>query len=323
MHIGHADLRTTLGTSLPTEDATIEVEREFDIWADMGFWLCLPLALLMLASFHRGLFAALLLTVMVPETSWAQADAINRSANQVAEAPAQVGNPLTRLWQSLWLRPDQQAYRALQGGDPETAARLFENSQWRGSARYRSGDFGGAVNDFTKDTSQASTYNQGNALARLGRYPEAIERYQQVLNENPEQQDAAFNKALLERLLEQQDQQEQAEQEQQEQQQQQQSEQSQSSDSDPQQEQGEEEQEQQQSEQQPEESERQSDEENAQETEAEEDTAERDEKQEALEQWLRRVPDDPGGLLRRKFQHETKQRLRQGDYSNRQDEQVW
>ena len=261
--IGDADLRTTLGTSLPTEDATIEVEREFDIWADMGFWLCLPLALLMLASFHRGLFAALLLTVMVPETSWAQADAINRSANQVAEAPAAVGNPLSRLWQSLWLRPDQQAYRALQGGDPETAARLFENSQWRGSARYRSGDFGGAVNDFTKDTSQASTYNQGNALARLGRYPEAIERYQQVLNENPEQQDAAFNKALLERLLEQQDQQEQAEQEQQEQQQQQQSEQSQSSDSDPQQEQGEEEQEQQQSEQQPEESERQSDEENA------------------------------------------------------------
>ena len=321
--IGDADLRTTLGTSLPTEDATIEVEREFDIWADMGFWLCLPLALLMLASFHRGLFAALLLTVMAPETSWAQADAINRSANQVAEAPAQVGNPLTRLWQSLWLRPDQQAYRALQGGDPETAARLFENSQWRGSARYRSGDFGGAVNDFTKDTSQAGTYNQGNALARLGRYPEAIERYQQVLNENPEQQDAAFNKALLERLLEQQDQQEQAEQEQQEQQQQQQSEQSQSSDSDPQQEQGEEEQEQQQSEQQPEESERQSDEENAQETEAEEDTAERDEKEEALEQWLRRVPDDPGGLLRRKFQHETKQRLRQGDYSNRQDEQVW
>ena len=114
-----------------------------------------------------------------------------------------------------------------------------------------------------------------------------------MLNENPGQQDAAFNKALLERLLEQQDQQEQAEQEQQEQQQQQQSEQSQSSDSDPQQEQGEEEQEQQQSEQQPEESERQSDEENAQETEAEEDTAERDEKQEALEQWLRQCRTTP------------------------------
>ena len=49
----------------------------------------------------------------------------------------------------------------------------------------------------------------------------------------------------------------------------------------------------------------------------------RDEKREALEQWLRRVPDEPGGLLRRKFQHETKQRLRDGNYEHRQGEKVW
>ena len=49
----------------------------------------------------------------------------------------------------------------------------------------------------------------------------------------------------------------------------------------------------------------------------------RDEKQEALEQWIRRVPDDPGGLLKRKFTHETKQRLRRGEYENRQGEKIW
>lgn len=321
--VGDIDLKTTLGTSLPTEDASIEVEREFDIWMDMGFWLCLPLALLMLASFHRGLFAALLLTVMLPEPSWAQDNPVDGSMNQVAEAPAAVGNPLSRLWRNLWLRPDQQAYRALQDGDPAAAARMFEDTQWRGSARYRSGDFSGAVSDFAEDSSARGLYNQGNALARLGRYPEAIERYEQVLQENPQQQEAAFNKALLEKLMEQQNQQEQAEQEQQNQQQQQQSQESQSGDSDEQQEQDQQESEEQESEQQPEESEQQSDEETPEQSETEEDSAQRDEKQEALEQWLRRVPDDPGGLLRRKFQHETKQRLRQGDYSNRQDEQVW
>lgn len=321
--VGDIDLKTTLGTSLPTEDASIEVEREFDIWMDMGFWLCLPLALLMLASFHRGLFAALLLTVMLPEPSWAQDNPVGGSVNQVAEAPAAVGNPLSRLWRNLWLRPDQQAYRALQDGDPAAAARMFEDTQWRGSARYRSGDFSGAVSDFAEDSSARGLYNQGNALARLGRYPEAIERYEQVLQENPQQQEAAFNKALLEKLMEQQNQQEQAEQEQQNQQQQQQSQESQSGDSDEQQEQDQQESEEQESEQQPEESEQQSDEETPEQSETEEDSAQRDEKQEALEQWLRRVPDDPGGLLRRKFQHETKQRLRQGDYSNRQDEQVW
>ena len=321
--VGDIDLKTTLGTSLPTEDASIEIEREFDIWMDMGFWLCLPLALLMLASFHRGLFAALLLTVMLPEPSWAQDNPVDGSMNQVAEAPAAVGNPLSRLWRNLWLRPDQQAYRALQDGDPAAAARMFEDTQWRGSARYRSGDFSGAVSDFAEDSSARGLYNQGNALARLGRYPEAIERYEQVLQENPQQQEAAFNKALLEKLMEQQNQQEQAEQEQQNQHQQQQSQESQSGDSDEQQEQDQQESEEQESEQQPEESEQQSDEETPEQSETEEDSAQRDEKQEALEQWLRRVPDDPGGLLRRKFQHETKQRLRQGDYSNRQDEQVW
>jgi Ca-activated chloride channel family protein len=37
------------------------------------------------------------------------------------------------------------------------------------------------------------------------------------------------------------------------------------------------------------------------------------EEQQALEQWLRRVPDDPGGLLRRKFRYQTIQRLRNGE----------
>mgnify|MGYP003334114815 CR=1 FL=1 len=36
------------------------------------------------------------------------------------------------------------------------------------------------------------------------------------------------------------------------------------------------------------------------------------EEQQALEQWLRRVPDDPGGLLRRKFQQQYEQRTREG-----------
>ena len=35
------------------------------------------------------------------------------------------------------------------------------------------------------------------------------------------------------------------------------------------------------------------------------------EKQQALEQWLERVPDDPGGLLRRKFAIEYQRRMQQ------------
>jgi Ca-activated chloride channel family protein len=319
--IGDRDLEIALSTPLPTEDASIEVDREFDIWADMGFWLCLPLALMMLASFQRGLFVALTFAVMLPEPAFAQVSTPSSSANSVGEAAETVSNPFTTVLNNLWQRRDQQAYEAMVEGDAVTAAQLFADQQWRGSARYRSGDFSGAAGDFAQDPSPTGLYNQGNALARLGRYQEAISQYDQVLADDPNQEDATFNKALLEQLLEQQQQQEQAEQQQQDKQQQQsqrpqggETEEEQPSEDDgPPQE----------PEQKPAESEDSSESENAEETSEEDGSADRDEKQEALEQWLRRVPDDPGGLLRRKFQHETKQRLRDGDYSNREDDQVW
>jgi Ca-activated chloride channel family protein len=46
---------------------------------------------------------------------------------------------------------------------------------------------------------------------------------------------------------------------------------------------------------------------------AREDGATHDEKQQAVEPWLQRVPDDPGGLLRRKFQLENQRRQQGGD----------
>ena len=42
-------------------------------------------------------------------------------------------------------------------------------------------------------------------------------------------------------------------------------------------------------------------------------SAEEAEQQQAMEQLLRRVPDDPGGLLRRKFQLEYQRRQQRGD----------
>ena len=38
-----------------------------------------------------------------------------------------------------------------------------------------------------------------------------------------------------------------------------------------------------------------------------------DETQQATEQWLRRIPDDPGGLLRRKFLYQHRQRGREAE----------
>ena len=45
------------------------------------------------------------------------------------------------------------------------------------------------------------------------------------------------------------------------------------------------------------------------------------EKDQAMEQWLRRIPDDPSGLLRQKFRYESQQRQQQG--KTKDDETYW
>ena len=309
--VGDQDILAVLSTPLPTEDETIDVEREFDTWYDQGHWLALLLVPLFLLAFRRGVFICLPLMLLLP-----QPEAIAAS-----KVPVVTEGIFESLWSQLWQRDDQRAVRKFRLGQPEQAAALFQDEKWRAAAQYRSGDFASALTGFSSDTSTAGIYNQGNALARIGEYELALSAYDQVLQSEPEHEDALFNKELVERLLEEKQQAEQQQQDQQQNQEnddnadQEQQQQNQQQDEAPPEDQDQQNQQEQEN-QQPEEGDQQ-------ETEQTEEQASRDEKQEALEQWLRRVPDDPGGLLRRKFQHETKQRLRQGDYQNRGGDKHW
>lgn len=329
--LSDADILSALDTRLPGEDETLEVEREFDTWFDQGHWLAVLLVPLALLSFRKGVVltpAALAPVAVYLACAIAVTIVPGQATAAAGAAPAStVSTPLSDWWDSLWMNDDQRGHAAMRYGQPEKAATLFDDTQWRAAARYRSGDYPTAHQEFLLDESVTGTYNQGNALARLGEYEQAIQHYERVLSSQPEHEDATFNKELLERLLEEQqqaeqeqneDQQSQAnndeneEQQDQQNQQQEQSDQQQDSDQSEEREQESEEQ-----------AEQQQEEGEQQQAQVEEDQAERDEKQEALEQWLRRVPDDPGGLLKRKFTHETKQRLRRGDYENRQGEKIW
>ena len=323
------DFLSALQTPLPGEDDTLEVERDFDTWYDQGHWLVLLLVPVLLMAFRRGslltlgpVASPLLATLLLLST------AATTSPQVHAAAPVTEPGLLSRVWESLWYNTDQRAHRALRYGEPERAVTLFEDPQWRATANYRSGEYPTALQEFAQDTSVTGQYNQGNSLARLGDYEQALAQYNQVLALDPSHEDARYNKELIERLLqEQQDaeaqendsEQDQANNEESdEQQDQQQQDQEQSDQS--QQDQSEEEQEQQE---QTEQQEQQQQDGEAQQAQAEQEEMTRDEKQEALEQWIRRVPDDPGGLLKRKFTHETKQRLRRGEYENRQGEKIW
>lgn len=311
--VGDEDVLAALDTPLPSEDETIDVEREFDTWFDQGHWLAILLLPLLLFAFRKGIVVCAVF-VFLPAAE--------------VRAESEITEGFKNLWSSLWQRSDQRGAQLMRHGRPEAAAAIFEDPQWRSAAQYRSGEYTAAAAGFNQDESITGRYNLGNALARNGDYAGAIERYEEVLAADPSHEDALFNKELIERL--QQEQQEAQEQQNQDQESQANNEQSDSEQDQQEQEQDTSEQEQQaenseqqQNQEQEQQSEQQQNGEQQEPQEREEEQANRDEQQEALEQWLRRVPDDPGGLLRRKFSHETKQRLRRGEYENRQGDKLW
>ena len=320
-----------------------------DAWHSTGPLLAALLLPLAALAFRRGWLLVMLLVV--------------GSTLTVPQPAMALG------WNDLWLRPDQQASRALQAGDHEQAAALARDPALRGTAQYRSGDYESALESFAGQASVDADYNQGNALAQLQRYEEAIAAYDRALAQQPDMDDALHNKAEVERLLQQQQQQQQNQQAQGEQQDQQQGDAGEAADAQQEQQGGEQgqadarqdsgnagESEQGQNGEQDEASAAESRQADASEqdnqqageaaeqqdpaqaantpdveqqmTEGTDDPAQDtkqnqqavaaaepldSEQQRAAEQWLRRIPDDPAGLLRRKFLYQYNQRAGQSD----------
>ena len=152
-------------------------------WQDDGYWLlwlALPLVLL---GWRRGAFSALAL-ILLPV--WPQpAAAIS--------------------WDELWQREDQRAPELIEKS-PEAAARQLEDPEWRGSALYRSGQFESAAQAFARSQGPRASYNRGNALARAGKLQEALAAYDTALEQAPDMEDARHNRKIVEELLNQQQQ---------------------------------------------------------------------------------------------------------------------
>ena len=305
--VDNSDVQSLLSGAQSSITSDDSLERKTDTWIDLGYWLAIAAALLMLPLFRRGALSALLVAVLM-------IDAAPSDANTL---------------ENFWSTADQKGAKALAEGDAARAATLFEAPDWRGTAHYEAGDFRSSSAEFGKLDSADALYNRGNALALSGDFQGAIDSYDKSLEVEPDRQDAIDNRELVKSLLEQQQQEQQGndqdsnsdqsdqEGESQESQsdssqQEQDSSESQEGSSDP-------------SDQQPSDQESQpsadgemSEDMNPSELEqaTEEQLArfnEALEEQQALEQWLRRVPDDPGGLLRRKFRYQTIQRLRNGE----------
>jgi Ca-activated chloride channel family protein len=185
-----------------------ESQQVGDQWQEQGAWLLLLVLMLTLSYFRRG-GAILLLPLtclpllflftfsLFPPASY---------ANETSEKTESNPTPsfLQKTWQDLWKTQDQQAQQQYNQENYQGAAEQFKNSQWQGSAHYKAGNYEQALESFRKGehaNSANSLYNQGNSLAQMKQYDEAIEAYEQAIEKAPDMQDAKDN---LEKLKQQQ-----------------------------------------------------------------------------------------------------------------------
>jgi Ca-activated chloride channel family protein len=294
------------------EDQMSDVEEEFDVWYEFGPWLLLLVLPIAAMSFRRGwLFSLVLITgsgMMLPSQ---QAQALE--------------------WKDLWMTKDQQAAEAFASEEHSTAALLFEATDWAGAANYKAANYEAAVASFSAIDTVDGHYNRGNALALSGNYAESIAAYDMALSLELGHADSLQNKAIVEQLLEQEQaengENQEGEDQENESEQNSENESDQDSESSEQQDQesqeGDESQQDQEQQNQPPE-EQEGSESNSEQNTPSETTNEEFEEQLSLEQWLRRIEDDPGELLRRKFRYQYRQRQLNGTANSLQNGgQIW
>lgn len=326
---GSDDVDTVMGNISPRISAHGQahaVDSTSSRFIDRGPWLVLLLLPIAALGFRRGWLLLVPLALCLH----------TRPASAVS-------------WNDLWQRPDQRARAELDAGHARQAQAIAQDPSLRGAAAYRAGDYPSAARDFARNDSADALYNRGNALARQRHYQQALKAYDLALKQQPGMPDALANKKAIEDWLKQQKKNRQNQSKSGSEGKQQQS--GKQNDSESQRQKNAQQSSQNNSSQQKRDSssagkndkqskaragnahdERKAEQQFSKQMEnalkqqqkrkqppsvqlgAREGNHPQNEKQQAVEQWLQRVPDDPGGLLRRKFQLEYEQR-RHGDAS--------
>ena len=293
------DTIQNLSTNRQTNQKALQKSNALsNIWIEKGHWFMIPFLIWLLLQFRPGAY----LLVVISLSSY---------------PPPSMASPFD--W---FMTDDQLAQNHVDQGNWGEAAELFQNKKWQAASNYALEKYAEAADVLESQSSSASDfYNLGNSLALSGQIEAAIKAYEQSLELNSDAKETKENLAYLKQKQEEKQNKEQ-------QQKQNRADSEENSDKQEQTSQNEEENKQESSDQQnnsKQESPAKKDENKQQRSEKEkqeqgeesdnqnpvnepkqENEQLTDEEKIALDQWLRQIQDDPGGLLKRKlwYQHQ-------------------
>jgi len=306
------DIDAILASPISNQNDAIEAKSQSLDWVDKGHWFALPFLFWLLYQFRAGVILSLVALVL-PFSPKADAAALDWFYTQ-----------------------DQKAQKLVEQGNWEAAQPLFENQKWQAASQYALGNYDAAAEQLESlNESQSSAslqYNKGNSLALAGNLDEAMASYQTALKLKPDFSEAQENLDYLKKMKqEQQKQQEQnSDQSDKKNQDQQENDQDAQKNQQTEPQEGDTPEQNKQEEQDP--SQDSSQEEDAQNTDSEQqeqkppkqkDSPLSSEEQIALNQWMRQIQDDPGGLLKRKLWYLHQEKRAENRYRQQDGLPIW
>ena len=167
----------------PLQSSSRATSSEHRALLDQGHWLVLLLLPIAALGARRGWLGVVFCAALLP----LDAQALS--------------------WTDLWQRADQQAMQLLDDEQPAAAAQRFRDPAWRAFALHQSeayqdaADAWAALGDIEPDEPQHH-FNRGTALALEGDYQGALQAYEHTLTLAPEHDGARHNRKAVEDYLE-------------------------------------------------------------------------------------------------------------------------
>lgn len=161
-------------------------ESDANDWEEYGYYLCFPLAFIILFWFRRGwkvqwAIVPLLLSLSACDT--------NQSNNK-------------QQWTDLWYTRDQQGQILENKSLLDSALTVYENPMKRGYLLYQMERFEEANAEFIKIPTDTSYFNIGICMAEMGHWASSRDAFKEALSINPNYSEAQTNLNYIIEIIE-------------------------------------------------------------------------------------------------------------------------